>query len=257
MAVEAFGQQAQVAYGRPLVEVFSVVLRLNNPGGKLYGIITVDDGARCQYIYNRKSQKRDEGDSGSAALLNGPAGGICALDSFIIDVDLMDDIKGLISWDDYLLTNVYDSLLQEKINGNTGSAIVKYTVFRAAVQAIVEVILFNGDGNDPAYVYGQITAHNTNLTNESTLFQKTLDENRRVSPGEHIPLSRSVVAVPLSSSLIVGANLSVHNGYKRESEREIAKGTAEFPAQCSGTFERDIWAKYGMIRVKVTWTLDM
>lgn len=118
-------------------------------------------------------------------------------------------------------------------------------------------ILFNGDGNDPAHVYGQITARNTNFTNESTLFQKTLDEKRRVSPGEHIPLSRSVVAVPLSSSLIVGANLFVHNGYKRESEREIAKGTAEFPAQCYGTSERDIWAKYGMIRVKVTWTLDI
>ncbi|XP_030518703.1 uncharacterized protein LOC115732176 [Rhodamnia argentea] len=183
MAVEAFGQPGRVAYGRPLVEVFSVELRLNNPGGKLYGIITVTDGVGCQYIYNRKSQKRDEGDSGSAALLNGPAGGISALGGFTIDVDLMDDIKGQFSWNVYDVTNVYDRLLQENVNGNTGSAIVKYAVFLDAAVAIVEVILFNGDGNDRAYVYGQITARNTNFTNESTLFQKTLDENRRVSPG--------------------------------------------------------------------------
>ncbi|KAI3409142.1 DYW_deaminase domain-containing protein [Psidium guajava] len=254
MAVEASGQLAQGGYGRPLVEVFSVVLRLNKPSGKVYGTITVDDGMRRQYIYNRK---RDGAGSGSAALLNGPAGGISALDNFYIDVDLMDDIKGLISWNVNKVTNVCDRLLEKKFNGQTGSAIVNYAVFDDAAEAIVEVMLLNGDGNDPAHVYGQITARNTNFTNESTLFRKTVDEKRRVSPGEHIPLSRSVVAVPLSSSLMVGANLFVHNGYKRESKTEIAKGTAEFPAQCYGTFERDIWDKYGMIRVKVTWTLDI
>ncbi|XP_030538428.2 60 kDa jasmonate-induced protein-like [Rhodamnia argentea] len=245
--VKAFGLLAQGTQGRPLVEVFSVV-RMNDTGGKLYGIITVTDGVRSQYIYNKK---RDEGDSGLAALLSGPAGCISAYGSFIIDMDLMDDIKGQISRNVYDINNVYDQLLQENVNGEKGSVTVKYAVFRDAVQAIVEVILSNGDGNNPAYVYGQITARNSNFTIESTLFQRTLDEKGTVRPGEPIPLSRSVVAVPLNSSLIVGGNLFV------SSEREIAKGTAEFPAQVSGTFEQDISGTYGRIRVKVTWTLDI
>ncbi|KAL7232923.1 hypothetical protein ACSBR1_016725 [Camellia fascicularis] len=83
--------------------------------------------------------------------------------------------------------------------------------------------------------------------NESVLFRKKSDEHVDVRPEQPIPLSRSVVAVPSNSSLIVWAVLMDHNG-------EIAKGTAEFPAQLSGTAQKNIFGQHGEIRVKVTWT---
>ncbi|KAI3410778.1 uncharacterized protein J3R85_018438 [Psidium guajava] len=244
--VEASGQQGQCTQGRPLVEVFSVV-REKDIGGKLYGKITVTDGVSCQSVYN---QTRDEGDSGLAALLTGPAGCISAYGSFIIDVDLMDDIKGQVSWNVYDITNAYDKLLQGNVSGQKGSVTVNYAVFREAVEAIVEVTLSNGDGND-ADVYGQITAHNSNLTNKVPSFKRLRMRGQKVRPREHIPLSRSVLAVPLNSSLMVWANLFD----KPESGREIANGTATFLANYSGTSEKDISGKYGTIRVKVTWTV--
>lgn len=126
-----------------------------------------------------------------------------------------------------------------------------YTVFSNAVQATIEVKLINGDGEDPADVYGRITARSSNNNNESTLFDWTSDDYKQVRPQDLIPLSRSIVAVPFDSELIVRAKLYDYDTLS--SDDEIANGTAEFPARTSGIFYKSIYGEYGEVQVKVTW----
>ncbi|KAL7225698.1 hypothetical protein ACSBR1_020953 [Camellia fascicularis] len=241
---------------RPKVEVFSV--RMNHiDGAKLYGTITVTDGQSSQSIYNRSRDHYESISPGQTALLTGPARSISACDSFTIDVALKDKDKlspdddvssEQIPWNVYNITNKYDEPLYEDVPGKNGSVTVNYVVFRNAVGATVEVTLVNRGGENSAHVYGLLTARNGNFMNESVLFRKKSDdEHVDVRPEQPIPLSRSVVAVPSNSSLIVWAALMDHHG-------EIAKGTAEFPAQHSGTSQKNIFGQHGEIRVKVTWT---
>ncbi|CAL5391801.1 unnamed protein product [Camellia sinensis] len=241
--------------GRPMVEVFSV--RINRiDGEKLYGTITVTDGLSTQFIYNRSRDHYESISPGETALLTGPARSISASDSFTIDVALKD--KDKLSPDDDVSSeqipwNVYDSNkynepLYDDVPGKNGSVTVNYVVLRKALEATVEVTLVNRGGENSLPVYGLLTARNGNFMNESVLFRKKSDEHVDVRPEQPIPLSRSVVAVPSNSSLIVWAGLMDHNG-------EIAKGTAEFPAQLSGTAQKNIFGQDGEIRVKVTWSL--
>lgn len=263
-----------VSDGQPLVEVFAV--QINNIDGEdpgdLYGTVKVTDGEICQYIYNREREKTESIKPGENAILTGPAvGSISASDSFTIDVALMDrdsfpDVspddevsKGQISWNVYDTNNIYDEPLYEKINGRNGSATVVYGVFSDAVRATIEVTLINGDGESPADVYGLLVTSNSKFTGnyESVLFWVTKESgvSVEVRPGELIPLSRSIIAVPLNSDLRVRAHL-----YDRDSlpdispDDEIANGTASFPAQFSGTLQQNISGKCGEIQVNVTWT---
>ncbi|KAI8015047.1 hypothetical protein LOK49_LG05G00042 [Camellia lanceoleosa] len=192
--------------GRLMVEVFS--MRINHiDGEKLYGIITVTDGLGTQSIYNRSRYHYESISPGQTALLTGPARSISASDSFTIDVALKD--KDKLSPDD-----------------DNGLVTVNYVVLRKALEATVEVTLVNRGRENSLPVYGLLVAHNGNFMNESMLFRKKSDEHVDVRPEQPIPLSRSVAAVPSNSFLIVWAVLMDHNG-------EIAKGTAEFPAQLS------------------------
>ncbi|CAL5435521.1 unnamed protein product [Camellia sinensis] len=238
---------------RPKVEVFSV--RINHIDGvKLYGTITGTDGQSSESIYNRSRDHYESISPGQTALLTGPARCISACDSFTIDVALKDKDKlspdddvssEQIPWNVYNITNKYDEPLYEDVPGKNGSVTVNYVVFRNAVGAIVEVTLVNRGGENSAHVYGLLTARNGNFMNESVLFRKKSDdEHVDVRPEQPIPLSRSVVAVPSNSSLIVWAALMDHHG-------EIAKGTAEFPAQHSGTSQKNIFGEHGEIRVEV------
>ncbi|KAL7265713.1 hypothetical protein ACSBR1_003489 [Camellia fascicularis] len=196
--------------GRPMVEVFSV--RINHiDGEKLYGTITVTDGLSTQSIYNRSRDHYESISLGQTTLLTGPARSISASDSFTIDVALKD--KDKLSPDDDVSKWFGDGQLrsvEESARGYCGSYARRPS------------------GKNSLPVYGLLTARNGNFMNESVLFRKKSDEHVDVRPEQSIPLSRSVVAVPSNSSLIVWAVLMDHNG-------EIAKGTAEFPAQLSGT----------------------
>ncbi|CAL5378896.1 unnamed protein product [Camellia sinensis] len=255
---------ATLVVGRPLVEVFTV--RINNideeDPGQLYGTITVTDGLSSQYIYNRSRDNYESISPRDTTLLIGPiARSFSAYGSFTIDVALKDKDKlspdddvssGQISWNVFNITNEYDKPLYDDVPGKYGSVTVNYVVLSDAVEATVEVTLINGDGENSADVYGLITARNGNFMNESVLFRKISNEHIDVKPGHPIPLSRSVVAVPRNSSLIVRADLMDHDNLSPDDE--IANGTARFPAQLSGTSQKNISGKYGEIQVKVTWT---
>ncbi|XP_028085113.1 uncharacterized protein LOC114286207 [Camellia sinensis] len=238
-------RMADDVFLRPLVEVFSVSIN-HIDGENLYGTITVTDARGSQYIYNRSRDHYESISLGQPVLLTGPARSILAYDSIAIDVALKDKDKlspdddvssKQIWWNPYLATpNKYDEPLYDDFPLKNGSVTVNYVVLSHAFEATVEVTFVNrgGEGENSAHVYGLLTARNGNLMNESVLFWKKSDEHVDVRPEQPIPLSRSVVAVPLNSALIVQADLMDHDG-------EIAKGTAEFPAQRSGTSQKNIF----------------
>nr|XP_010942712.2 60 kDa jasmonate-induced protein [Elaeis guineensis] len=245
LMVAAFNQ----GEGRPLVEVFWV--RVNNidrkDPGDLYGTITVTDGLGSQYLYKRTRDQYESIHPGQNALLTGPARAISAYGSFTMDVALMDKdaevSRGQISCNVYNTSNEYDKPLFRNVDGKNGSVTVNYAVLSDAAEAAVEVTLIDGDGKNPAHVYGRLSSRNGK--GESELFRKRSSERIDVRPGQLIPLSRSVVAVPSNSSLVVEADLYDHRS-DASSGDEIAKGTAEFPSKLQGTYEKIIQGKKGL-----------
>ncbi|XP_021727002.1 uncharacterized protein LOC110694144 [Chenopodium quinoa] len=68
-------------------------------------------------------------------------------------------------------------------------------MFSNNVQATLSVKLINGDGEDPAGVYGNINGR-FGIGSQFSLFAKQQSQRIEVRPGEFIPLSRSDVNVP-------------------------------------------------------------
>lgn len=147
------------------------------------------------------------------------------------------------------------------MEGKYGRATMHYAILLEAWEATIEVILDNGDGEDPADVCGSIIARfndefyehaDPNLKGfyQTTLFNKSASNNIHVRPGEAIPLSRSVVAVPLTFSLIVEAHLKDYDS----PNDDIANGTAEFVPLPNMSSQQEIFGKYGKITVRVAWT---
>lgn len=243
---------------QPLVEVFYVSVDdiYGEKPGNLYGTITINYSHGSEIIYNRTRDDYESIYPGQNVLLIGPARAIFAYDSFSIDVDLKDKDAGLdpddevsrrqIGWNVYNTTNSYDEFISRKIDCQFGSVTVNYAVLSDAAVAKVEVTLIDGDGESPADVYGRIVA--LNGINESMLFRREKNERMDVRSGQLIPLSRSVVAVPLDGSLKVLVEL-----YDYDNDDEIAKGIAVFPAGLSPPSENSISGKQGKIGVKVSW----
>jgi hypothetical protein len=68
--------------------------------------------------------------------------------------------RGEINWNVYDFSNTYETNHTHMISGKDGSASVNYVVMSNAAQALVQVILINGDGENPTDFYGNITAGN-------------------------------------------------------------------------------------------------
>ena len=71
--------------------------------------------------------------------------------------------------------------------------------FSNNVQATISVKLINGDGEDPADVYGNISGR-FGIDSQFTLFNKSQSQYIEVRPGEFIPLERDEVVVPGEAS---------------------------------------------------------
>ena len=158
--------------GRTLLEVFWVrIERIDdeNPGD-LYGTIKAFDGLGSLDLYNRDRSNYESIRPGQNATLTGPSRSVLATDGFTLDLQLWDKdsdaspddnvVNEKISWNPFDLGNKYDETISQRVDGTYGWATVHYIVLNNAAQALVEVILVNGDGEDPANVYGTITANN-------------------------------------------------------------------------------------------------
>ena len=248
--------------GRALVEVFWVrIERIDdeNPGD-LYGTIKAVDGLGSQDLYNRDRSDYEPISPGQHASLIGPSRSILASDSFTIDLSLWDKdadlspddniVQDKIQWNVFDGRNVYDQTTTQRVDGKYGWATVHYAVLSNAAQASIEVILINGDGEDPADVYGVITARNG--LGDTELFNKASDHHIDVRPGAAIPLRRSIVAVPLDEQLTIDASVYDHDS-DLSPDDEIAKGAVEFNVDILSSFSQSIHGKYGEISVRVSW----
>ncbi|KAF5379299.1 hypothetical protein D9757_007644 [Collybiopsis confluens] len=229
--------------GQPLLEIFYVTVNNiddENPGD-LFGSIRVTDSAGTVTIWNRGSRDWIEIKPGGRILLEGPSRPLYAADLWSIDLDL---------WDHDQDASPNDPIAQGTISFNPyGSVTVSYVVIADALYAEISVILINGDGENPADVYGNISADGGYGVSE--LFRKSSEEYREVKPGSPIPLSKTVVAVPTKNTLRINANLWDYDtiGF----DDEITKGSADFQPLYKQSAKKRISGKYGEIEVRVMW----
>ncbi|KAI0148180.1 ribosome-inactivating protein [Hypoxylon sp. NC0597] len=249
--------------GRALVEIFWMRIdKIDGENlGSLYGTVKVTDGPGSQDVYNRDKNNIEYIHADQFALLTGPPEAISAADSFSIDVDLWNKnawlsdhgiAQGSISFNVFDPGNKYDENVTYQVSGEYGSVTLNYVILSNAAQALVEVILIDGDGEDPADVYGNISADNGYAYyGESELFRKASSEHIDVRPGAKIPLLRSAIAVPMTRSLRIKALLYDHDVIS--SDDEIANGVAVFDPLILQSENKYITGKYGKIEVRVTW----
>ncbi|KAM0664435.1 hypothetical protein ACQRIU_007017 [Beauveria bassiana] len=252
--------EALIPSGRPLAEILWVKIDNiddENPGN-LFGTITATDGLSSQYVYNVDSGNRQDVYPHGQVALTGPSRAISAAGSFVIDLDLKDfdylspndEIsQGQISWNVYDPSNMYDEPLQKSIAVSYGQATVDYVVMSNAAEALVEVVLIDGDDENPANVYGYVKVYSKFVERE--LFRKENDYID-VRPGENIPLSRAVMAVPMDSTLRVFAVLGDYDSLSPNDN--IARGSVEFKPQVLQSTKQTITGDYGKVEVRITWS---
>uniref|UniRef100_A0A803LJ85 DUF6598 domain-containing protein n=1 Tax=Chenopodium quinoa TaxID=63459 RepID=A0A803LJ85_CHEQI len=121
-------------------------------------------------------------------------------------------------------------------------------MFSNNVQATLSVKLINGDGEDPADVYGNINGR-FGIGSQFSLFNKQQSQRIEVRPGEFIPLSRSDVNVPEEArEMEIEAYLMDYDSVSPDDE--IANGKAVFLVKASGESDKKtITGKYGSIEV--------
>ncbi|CAM0885665.1 unnamed protein product [Alopecurus aequalis] len=237
-----------LSFGRPLAEVFSIRYI---GGGVPRGTISVFDGKRGQTIY---SNERDQTTSVSQndnnvvqLLLTGPYRAISADGCVAIQLDLPGRCKDQITLDVYNKATKYDQAVTKVVNTSRDDvhAEVTYALLSNAVEAIVEVKLAL-EQDEP--VYGKIIARST-LGN--VLLFESNEENTciRSSKGVTIiPLTRSVLAMPLTSSLTIEMDLHDHLNV------EIVKGAQECKPDLDIEHVLHFPGKNGQVDVKITWS---
>ncbi|KAK4279974.1 hypothetical protein QN277_011662 [Acacia crassicarpa] len=229
----ATNSDGQCFLGLPLVQVFTV--QINNIYDKdprqLYGKITVDNGLYTESLYDRTSDNYESIKPGQNASLIGPSESVSAFGNVIIKLLLTNKgthsgdsaiINQVISWDSANMADVYDELISQKLDDSgRGSVTVNYAVLRNAAAARVTVTV-----QETTKVYGHVSACYDKWEDPKTtclLFDKTSDNYVEVKRLETIPMSRSVVAVPLDRTLKVTGSLKDSVG------GVIANGTVEIP----------------------------
>ncbi|KAL2928447.1 Ribosomal protein S6 kinase delta-1 [Bienertia sinuspersici] len=147
-------------------------------------------------------------------------------DSLEVKIDLKDVenclcIRGYIEWDWEVRDNgslCLDNQLCSIVQGEQCFAAIHYTVFSEAVQANIDVLYIPKSEHVDVHpkVYGSLIAQYNNYDYISqynkdnyriVLFQRNQENPAQPGNNGMIALSRSVVAVPVKSSLIIEANL--------------------------------------------------
>ncbi|KAK9287303.1 hypothetical protein L1049_015716 [Liquidambar formosana] len=247
-------------YGRPMFELFSMHFMSINEEyeGRLYGEIRHFGSGIPGEIYKRSRENAEIISSGDSILLCGPSSAIYALDPLIIEIALTFEYKNgrlddeaMYRWREWNFSfeKIDDTPKFEDVVGLYGKVVMNYALYSNAVLATVEVKLFKRGDKNSAKLYGKITARNTLISEdaESVLFRRKSDETIDVLPKQVIPLSRSIVSVPLESFLVIEANMW------DSFDNEIANGIVKFRAHCSWVYRQSIHGESGWITVRVTW----
>ncbi|KAI1415350.1 ribosome-inactivating protein [Hypoxylon sp. FL1857] len=247
--------------GRALVEVFWI--RIENidgeDPGELYGKVWVSDAIGQQWIFYRERDRYQEIYPGGHAYFMGPNRSILATDPFSITLDLWDRdadaspddkiAQETIEWNPYDVTNVYDQPIARRVDGQYGWVTVNYMVLSNAAEARFEVIMNNGDDEDPANVYGEIVVRTG--AGSSYIFQKSKRERVDVSPGAAIPLNQAAVSAPIDKEFTVTATL--YDWDSLSADDEIANGSADSTISVYQSASATIRGRSGEITVRVSW----
>lgn len=248
------------AQGQPLLEIFYV--RINDIDGEdpgnLYGDIEVIDSVNTAPLWSRKSDEYVDIKPGQDVLLEGPNRALSAADEVGIKLNLFDYdslspndpiAQGTILFAPFDYYTKYDVVNNVQVNGTSGSATVSYMAISDGLYAQITVVLINGDGEDPANVYGDITTNNGH--GQSQLFLRDEDNYIDVAPNSPIPQVRTIVAVPTRGTLRVNAKLWDQDSLSPDDE--IANGSAEFQPLYKKSESKRITGAYGEVEVQVTW----
>ncbi|XP_074274481.1 uncharacterized protein LOC141598667 [Silene latifolia] len=241
-------------FGGLKVEVFTVfVSGITKKISALCGTIIVDDGSDRFSIY-----KRDESCS---ELL--PDNGLACIEfnyrsiqntEFCIILNLKDPVGnvqvscGDLGWNAGTVESGmmwYNKRLCSVVRGKEGYAAVHYTIFDNAFEAFVEVKLFNNGQSDiPISLYGTLIArysgHDYSTCYEkkyyvSRLYDRPRDKSIELKSGSGIELVKSIVVVPVRSSLIIEANLGA---FGTENADKPICGIAEFTVDLSSVLAK-------------------
>lgn len=222
---------------------------------KQIGSIKVGEDENDHYLYKVEEvdERKPSLEQIDELVLTGPMkSSISAEDSLTIDVDLFGgSFKDSLYIDDCPDSLKMGSPLEMKIvsEDGTGEICVLYAVYDNAVEAQLEVKLL-ADDDFSTQVYGCVAASSSKI--EATGFSSMLFLERpcgkiEVGPSKLLPLSRSIVAVPLGFELLVDIHLMTGN------EIEIYEDTVSFWAQRTGTSSKVVNGKKCKIEVKVSW----
>lgn len=251
--------------GRPLVEIFAVKVK-NIDGetpGDLYGRISVTDALKSQVLYSVPRNEHQSIGPNDDVPLTGPSRSISAADDFKVDFDLMDQdfdpspddqvSRGRVTFHVYDPFNEFDKVIENTIWGKYGHVAMNYVIMSNAAEAMVEVILINGDDEHPADVYGTINAKTPH--GQRKMFGRSAGGRVRTNPGEKVWLTRPAIAVPLDGKLVLDIDLKDHDRLPDISpDDQIALGTVEWVPQPGHSDKKRVKAAHGEIEVRVTWT---
>ncbi|KAI1177490.1 hypothetical protein F4777DRAFT_542296 [Nemania sp. FL0916] len=256
--------------GRELVEVYWLrVDKIDSryPGAP-YGTITAEDSLGRQCIYNVVKREAKLASPKDFLLLNGPSQGstsspraISGADSFALTADLkswalgFDDqlALGAIHWNPYSITDKYNRAVTHQIRGTRSAVSLNFIVLSDAAQAEIKIDLINGDGEDPAEVYGWINAYNGHGSTQ-LFYKPEPSDHIEVRPRRPIPLTRSVVAVPMAGALTIQGSLMDYDPESFDDEITDQNNFAIFEPDIGHSSQQTIKGKRGEILVKVTWS---
>ncbi|KAK1402522.1 hypothetical protein POM88_002127 [Heracleum sosnowskyi] len=245
----------QVNAGRFLAEVFKVVYLGGDEvtPNKQLGTIKIRNHRYHHYIYNVDNADTSKSSikHGDQLTLTGPtlAPISCPSGFLVIEVDLFcGAFKRSVRIDWAPVPGDECKYLERRIKSKDGSGeiLISLGMFFYATEAFLEVSLLTKDSS-AASVGGVITAHTSNSVNlefSSSLFS---DHNIKLQSGEPIPLSRSIIVVPLRCKLFLDINLSCDD--------ETVVGSLEFDSDLNGTYHKTLLGTKCEIKAKVTWNV--
>ena len=178
----------------------------------------------------------------------------------LMATDLKDPIedlevsRGEISWNIAKLNRAcamswFNKRICSIVRGADGYAALHYIVFDYAIIAIVEVAFYCDNFTDVLSIYGTLFAryggheYSTDYEKKyyrSRLFSRPRNKPVQLSMGSRVPLSKSVVAVPAESFLIIEADLKAIGPAK--SGEEVVYGNIPFVIDVSSTACKEIRA---------------
>lgn len=230
------------------MEIFSIFIGVEKfEALQVYGCVEVSsiEDECTYYIFNREANNAfgllEEGKT--IPVLDGSLV-YQDYDSLKMKIDLKDvenrlHIRGYIDWECMSLefgTKWLNKQLCSVVEGEHGFVAIHYSIFPEAVQANVEVLCKPKHGNGyvdaPSRVYGTIVAQYNNFEYTSryakdyyrvVLFQRNQEDPAQTSGNGMISLSRSMVVVPLNSSIVVETNLWIGD------EQVLLRFTTNFP----------------------------